>query len=134
MRSASTIDSFRCPVLGRFSLHFQSVNGQLMVFTLPYEKEWKRGSYPRSRVGEVTQIYWPVLGNDKKNDQNLYFYQNGRRIAAMPDWAVLLSMTTSTIIASLSFIRDSTYRFSLRTLLTVTTLVAVGLGLIVWLR
>ena len=47
----------------------------------------------------------------------------------VPHWAHLLPVA---LLAGLPWLR--TWRFSLRTLLIVTTLVAVGLGLNVWLR
>jgi hypothetical protein len=48
----------------------------------------------------------------------------------IPDWFLILILGA---IAAIPCLRLS-LRFSLRTLLIVTTLVAVGLGLIVWLR
>jgi hypothetical protein len=48
---------------------------------------------------------------------------------ATPHWSLFL---LSTILAASPWIRQSPWRFSLRTLLIATTLVAVVLGLIVW--
>ena len=47
-----------------------------------------------------------------------------------PDWFVLIVLAA---LAVAPWIRHLRWQFSLRTLLIVTTLVAVGLGLIVWL-
>jgi hypothetical protein len=50
---------------------------------------------------------------------------------AAPYWLVTTSVA---ILAATPWIRQLRWRFSLRTLLIATTLVAVALGLIVWLR
>jgi hypothetical protein len=48
----------------------------------------------------------------------------------VPDWSLLLLLAALTVSP---WIEHFKWRFSLRTLLVATTLVAVGLGLIVWL-
>ena len=47
---------------------------------------------------------------------------------------MMLTVVLSPVLAAAPWIRDFNWRFSLRTLLITTTLIAVGLGLIVWLR
>ncbi len=59
------------------------------------------------------------------------FYNGWTSILIVPQWAVL---GASTVLAVVPWMYTLSYRFSLRTLLIATTLVAVGLGLIVWLR
>jgi hypothetical protein len=56
-----------------------------------------------------------------------YFAKSG---FSVPDWFALIFLTT---IASLPWLRYTPNRFSLRTLLIATTLVAVVLGAIMWL-
>jgi hypothetical protein len=48
----------------------------------------------------------------------------------VPDWFLVL---VAALCATTPWLRERPWRFSLRTLLIATTLVAVGLGLIVWL-
>ena len=59
-------------------------------------------------------------------------YSNGLRYMWAPLWAVGASLVAAA--ATLAAWPCLRWRFSLRTLLIATTLVAVGLGLIMWLR
>jgi hypothetical protein len=62
-----------------------------------------------------------------------FAYSNALRITAyaFPHWFVVLLFTT---LAAAPWLFKICWRFSLRTLLIATTLVAVVLGLIVWLQ
>src|SRR4051794_1460045 len=52
-------------------------------------------------------------------------------IVSAPDWFVVLALITT---GAVPWLRYPTWHFSLRTLLIATTLIAVVLGLIVWLK
>jgi hypothetical protein len=54
-----------------------------------------------------------------------------QRFLMAPHWSLIL---LSSVMSGLPWLRSFAWRFSLRTLLIATTLVAVVLGLIVWLR
>jgi len=58
-----------------------------------------------------------------------YIQRPGGLVAFAPYWSLV---TLSVVLASLPWVRHFSYRFSLRTLLIATTLIAVVLGLIVW--
>jgi hypothetical protein len=81
------------------------------TFHLP-TKEWLRAQGGRKRLGFLGAFQWDNHG------------------VLAPDWFWLLMLAIVAIIPWLPW-RD---RFSLRTLLVATTLVAILLGLIVWLR
>jgi hypothetical protein len=88
--------------------------GQLRSYQYPYER-WKKEALAKL----VPNPIWGGIINDKNQ---LLIY--------MPDW-VLLGLVA---VAGLSpWLRQSSWRFSLRTLLITTTLVAVLLGMIGWL-
>ena len=55
-------------------------------------------------------------------------------ILAVPHWFVVLLSAALAVVPWIPSLKNLNWRFSLRTLLIATTLVAVVLGLIVWLR
>ena len=60
-------------------------------------------------------------------------YSSGTWNVSAPAWVVgVLFATTGATLAAAPWLRSIHYRFSLRTLLIVTTLVAIVLGLMVW--
>jgi hypothetical protein len=65
------------------------------------------------------------------NHYTLIFYAGWKPTVVVPYWTVL-TVTLAVGVASLWSLRDATWRFSLRTLLLATTIIAVLLGIIVW--
>jgi hypothetical protein len=74
---------------------------------------------------------WLVRPSDpawakQTNHGFLYYSRSGMNLVGIPSWLAVIST------AGLAIVPWLICRFSLRTLLIATTLVAVGLGLIVW--
>jgi hypothetical protein len=78
------------------------------------------------RFGEVI-----ARPDDKLPGVPGYASEGNIRVFFIPVWSAIL---VAAPLAAAPWIRQLRYRFSLRTLLLATTLVAVVLGLIVWLR
>jgi hypothetical protein len=74
----------------------------------------------------LTHEAWNGGGPDFFDTAFYWLREPGHFIMRLPNWIAILF---ATILASASWLR---WRFSLRTLLAATALVAVGLGLIVW--
>ena len=79
--------------------------------------EWNRNSYRHNTAMRLPNATWKF---------DIYVTRRGLD-ASLPHWFYLL---LTSLVAAASWIR----RFTLRTLLIATTLVALVLGLIVWLR
>jgi hypothetical protein len=129
-RSYSKVDSCRCPTGRHSTLHIQSASGRIIAFVLPYSGGWKTGSIRVENVGPSDVLKSPVMGTANY----VSFYNGASRIGVVPYWAAFLPVAAIAAAISLPWIRKLRYRFSLRTLLIVTTLIALLLGLIVWLR
>jgi hypothetical protein len=72
-----------------------------------------------------------LRGSPAYSSRVLGYFGYGGGMVALPYWfAVLLAVT----LAVAPWIRQLNWRFTTRTLLIATTLVAILLGLIVWLR
>jgi len=127
VRSYSTVDSMRYGMFGRFLLHIQSGSGRIIVFTFPYAREFRTGSFPIEHIGPRDVLSTAAFGNH----YTLIFYAGWKPTAVVPYWAMLAVMLAAGV-ASLWSLRDTTWRFSLRTLLLATTIIAVLLGIIVW--
>jgi hypothetical protein len=127
VRSYSTVDSLRCPAFGRYLVHIQSGSGRIIVFTLPYSNEWQTGSIPIEHIGRRDVLTTAVFGTPYRPK----VYVGFSRSVAVPYWALLLP-TVAAVVLSLWSLHETSWRFSLRTLLIATTLVAAVLGLIVW--
>jgi hypothetical protein len=72
---------------------------------------------------------FPVL--ESSEGQFTYFFSPSAAIPDVPYWLPVVSFSA---VATAPWFRQVHWSFSLRTLLITTTLVAVGLGLIGWLR
>jgi hypothetical protein len=82
---------------------------------VPYKSHgWE---YRRGSVYELSKFHWE--------------WDGGEGMIRIPIW---LPVSLFSVAGVLPWIGPSYRRFGLRTLLIVTTLVAMGLGLIVWLR
>jgi hypothetical protein len=123
VRSRDAVDSCQTPaVVG--ALHFQSGFGKVVVFRLPTKVNWKAGSFPAIHTGKDDILMSPLIGVANV----VTFYNGWARVAVVP-----YSIATA-LLATLVGLPWLPTRFSLRALLIATTLVAVGLGLSVWLR
>jgi hypothetical protein len=113
-------DGFKGPVLGRYTMG-ESWEGQLFASVLPAgpATEFQFDSYA------LSDIEGPIV------PEHVFFV--GREGAAVgvfvPHW---FSVSLSATLAVLLWIHKLKRRFSLRTLLIATTLVAVVLGLVVY--
>jgi hypothetical protein len=110
-----------------------SLRGNLQLILLDWEV-----NIPRIRTDVAGHSTFPVDA-DPVTEQYAFHYELDRTelrgifrlIVATPYW-FLTSMFV--VAASLPWLRQLRWRFTTRTLLIATTLIAIGLGLIVWLR
>ena len=96
------------------------------MFTFPYSNEWQTGSIPIEHIGARDVRTTAVIGGARYSPT---FYVGWSPVAVVPYWAPLLA-TVAAVAVSLRPLHKTNWRFSLRTLLIVTTLVAVVIGLI----
>ena len=119
VRSYTTIDVWDLPITAKYSIELGSVPRMIVI-------GWQNSTVNRHLSGPTEE--WRSTG---KMPQSIFWggFQKHGPLAAvwMPSW-LLVPITAACSIAP--WIR---WRFSLRTLLIATTLVAVVLGLIVWL-
>ena len=113
--------------------HVQSARGVLVVFEVPQTDEWQTWSFPVDGVGPTEHLKYLMSGSLKTLSQRIASLSTtvsnvGPPLAVLPYWIVVLPLTA---LAAAPLVR---WRFSLRMLLIATTLVAVVLGLIVWLN
>ena len=124
VRSTKNCESCRFSWKGH-SLHVQSARGKVIVFHTPYPVTWKAGSFLLRRTGRDDVLKTPIIGTAN----SIAIYGGWTKLMVAPYWVALL---TTAALASLLWLRHLRWRFSLRTLLIVTTLVAIVLGVIVW--
>jgi hypothetical protein len=128
VRSYWIADGVFGPVTSKYGLALSSVPGSLGVHVYsnepsPIRPQWKIASQPydewyagAEKVQFTSSRLWGA------------FYR-GQYGYMAPDWFALIVLAT---IAAAPWLPWWSNRFSLRTLLIATTLVAVGLGVIVW--
>jgi hypothetical protein len=124
VRSYSIVETLHLPVTSKSSLGLASEPGLIAIVFCPRQTS----GYDQRPVE-----FWRTNGLKPSSTvwggyQNI---ANAVRILWMPSWLLLLAATGCAIAP---WRRELRWRFSLRTLLFVTTLVAVVLGLIVWLQ
>ncbi len=134
VRSYSFFDFCEVPASGHSSLHLQSAHGRVVLFVLPDFHELRIGGVPTPNVilaGELTQ---PMIGINIPGGISISVPPyDSARIHVTPFWLVaLIGCILAAIIGGIPWLPWWSTRFSLRTLLIGTTLVAIGLGLIVW--
>jgi hypothetical protein len=128
VRSYSALESW----MGR-SLHMQSAHGKLIVFTLPVsQKALLRkvnpgfngySKVPFDQFKPSTELSVAISGSQAFSAR----YYDVKHICTIPFWTAVLF---SAVLPIPSWTKWK-WRFSLRTLLIATTLVAVGLGAVV---
>ena len=105
---------------GDMSLCSQEPKGRLMPWSIVSERiegtAWEHEKH-------VTES---LLRSGAMFRKGFYISHNGRSAVAIPHWLLAIAAAAITPLPWVPF------RFSLRTLLIATTLVAVGMGLIVW--
>lgn len=125
VRSYYYFDRLGCPISSYWAFNTDSIPGHLDLGVFRYdnwESPWARQTYP---LGEL-QSHQMVLPNSGLGFYGWYEQEHvGIRL---PYWFLTAA---SAILALAPWLR---WRFSLRTLLIAMTLVAVVLGMIVWLR
>jgi hypothetical protein len=132
VRSLSALDSWQSHAVGKWSLHIQSAHGKAIVFAVPDSERLSElglsrfSNVPFTHINPGNELSRPIAGSQAVT---AYFNQ-GKRICIIPFSIVLL------LVVGLSAIPWAPWRlkFSLRTLLIATTLVAVVLGLVVAMR
>jgi hypothetical protein len=122
VRSYSVLDSWQDHKLGK-TWHIQSYRGRIILFTLPRLRE--RGYSRVTLHTRVTADKHPISGSHTR----MANWGRANRICVVPCWTVALFSAAFTFAPWIQWSKS----FSLRTLLIATTLVAVGLGLIVLL-
>jgi len=126
VRSYSALDAVRVPYATNSWIHFQSFDGRVIVLGCsgrsPRPVPWI-GSLPAKRHSLSQALNYAIIGNQS---MSAVFYVT-TRLAVMPHWLLAFVLGAIGVFAWLP-----TIRFSVRTLLIATTLVAVVLGLIVW--
>jgi hypothetical protein len=124
VRSYSRLDFCKIPI---GSLHFHTIKGKAIFFTLPQRPDFKVGTVPMKYVAHHDVLNSPYSG---------WSTPTGFTISEeKPAPHFQLPFFIPTIVALFAgTLLWLPCRFSLRTLLIATTLVAVVLGLIVWLR
>jgi hypothetical protein len=106
-------------------IHLQVAGGLLILFVREEKSAWEAGSVPRKYAGE--ELIRPYTGFENLSSMSVRAF-SGKELASLPVWLVPIVFL---ICATGSWLTPT---FSLRTLLIATTLIAVGLGLVVWLR
>jgi hypothetical protein len=122
VRSCSRLDYCKLPV---GSLHIHTIKGQIIFFALLDRPDWKAGSVPMQYVA-----HHPVLSSPYSGWQTA----SGFTISEEPPAAhlQLRFWIVIPIVAVVGILPWLPWRFTTRTLLIATTLVAVVLGLIVY--
>jgi hypothetical protein len=123
-----------CGLIGNNSVLLQSVHGEIGLSIQPwtaprFDKIVK--SDPQAPQVSLWQSAWqsPELpGISVGLGIRWWRSENGVVLATIPHWCPVIALAT---LAAIPWIRQK-WRFSLRTLLIATTLVAVVLGMIVW--
>jgi len=129
VRSYKWNDYLHKCVYGMRALTFDSAHGQVAISTtlLPatFGSNWSESGsdYMDGTPGAIQRLTRNKLGFAAMTDTN-YF------CVVLPHWFALALIATGAAVPWMQWSK----RFSLRTLLIATTLVAVMLGLIVWLR
>jgi len=111
--------------------HVQSARGVLVVFEFPIAQKWQSWSFPVDQIEQAEHLKYYVTGSAIPSGPGTMSGSTtvsniGSPWATLAYWMIALPLTA---LAAAPWIRR---RFSLRTLLVATTLVAVMLGLIVW--
>jgi hypothetical protein len=128
VRSYYVLDFLRCRLPNSWGLQAVSTDGRLILHTqqLNPTLHWPSWAWT-SHKDQSSKDMFPrdpsVLGFQLERIPPNSRFQ-------MPHWFVV----SITVALSAAILLRQPYRFSLRTLLFVTTLVAVVLGLIVWVR
>jgi hypothetical protein len=100
-------------------LKVESFGGQFVIKRYFFEDAgWSLHSYPIEEV----------VSKEFMTERGLPTFELGLGLLLLPYWFLVLSCVVGSTLPWFS------YRFTPRTLLIATTLVAVALGLIVWLR
>ena len=130
VRSYSFLDFCEMNVAHGKTLHIQSVNGRLLLFGLSFNRGSKVGSFsvgtcaPSPLYNECAVTGAAIPGGGVSI--NVMGTGGGIKI---PIW---IPVSLAMALASLPWFPWLRWRYSVRTLLIATTLVAVVLGLIVW--
>jgi hypothetical protein len=120
MRSYKQTDILNGQLIGPHSFQAISCNGKLAVIFAPYSADWRHEAWTpeqsRWRSWQFS-LFW--------------FYNSVPRTNNRHEWAVSFALLI-TVAAAIGAASWSSYRFSLRTLLIATTVVAVVLGLVMY--
>ncbi len=122
VRSYSRLDYCKIPI---GALHIHTIKGRIIFFALPQRPDWKVGSVPMQYVGHHHVLTSPYSG---------WKIASGFRISQEAPAAHLQLpfFVPIIVVAAAGIIVWVPIRFTLRTLLIATTLVAVVLGAIVY--
>jgi hypothetical protein len=111
---------------------FESIRGQVGVnnyppYTQPWSQRWFLITYPG--ITEAYAIWQESAPHPRKLGFDFTWNKDEHGVA-IPFWFLVMIAATSAVIP---WVRQLRWRFSLRTLLVATTLVAVGLGTVIFL-
>ncbi len=98
------------------------------MFTFPYSNEWQTGSIPVEHIGSHDILKTAVIGSPYSPE----LYVGWSPVAVVPYWAVWPPIVAA-LVLSLWSLQVRNLQFSLKTILIVTAVVSLLLGLVVWL-
>jgi hypothetical protein len=127
VRSYTALESWQGEILGR-AVHIQSARGRLILYGLPSVNERGYFRVPLKNIGETTELSRPVLGSRTRSK---VLGKAAPLSTVHYLWLVLPMVLVTALPLALAASRTS-LRFSLRTLLIATTLIAMVLGLVIW--
>ncbi len=128
--SLSTLYSWQGHVIGK-RLHIQAAHGKAVLFSVTYNEELLSeigltsfSNVPLTNVRQSDDLSLPIAGSETATA----YFTSGTRICIFPFWLILL---VAVWLAAIPWI-PWRWKFSLRTLLIATTVVAALLGAIVY--
>jgi hypothetical protein len=127
VRSYWVMDYAHCPLRGENMLIVQSIRGRLTVGAHTFNPA-KSGIFPLGWGFESSPMQHLVL---PRNDDHPQFSSGWDQYGVYVQFPYWLGVFVSAGFAAVSWLRWS-HQFSLRTLLIATTLIALGLGWIVY--
>lgn len=128
VRSYSYLHFFEMDIAHGKTLHIQSVNGNFMLFLFEFQRGW-RTSYFYVGNGSSSPVYDRAFCCASTPGVGITVVGTPSSGLKIPIW---IFVSISAALAFVPWLRQLPWRFSLRTLLIVTTLVAVVLGFVVW--
>jgi hypothetical protein len=136
VRSYTWVDTARGALTETKALQVRSFQGQLSLNSYGDKNGWywKWQSSPADELEQRIRELERRLGNTTSQAQPSFAFirSRDRLFVTAPHWLLVLLLCIPVTLMWITSARTLPWRFSLRTLLIATTLVAVVLGLVVW--